>query len=567
MAETIHSYDLVVNAKNALAQVRKIQKLQKQINQQNKSSTQQSLRNERSVQQAQQQTNAQKNGHLRRQRTAEQRAALQKQKALAKEKADLKRFHQFRDRQLSTMQFARLDAEKQYNLKRILWAEKSHQEVMENYKTELNAIKRNANAQKVREAKRKKVAAQKGGALGAMPLMANPLGMGIAAATGGVMVLGAGSSEYKELQQGANTVGMDVNSFNKLASSIAASSDVSRQGSVDLIQDLLDRAGETIEETTYDSKTGEFVTGEGSILANYLKEQGIIQGNTQDELEASMKQFFSQTPDMLFKAISEASRDMTTQQRAFILEAFTSNLNRAAAGYTENRAAFDQGGRDALTFNVADTEAIKAFSEGMRSFGAMVQQIPLGLFKEFTNSLSPSSLKLLENLGTLIGNLVGLLGDGFAAVLNLVSPMLNEVVTVFSALTEKLKPITEQFTKITDVIGQMFGEILGGIKKLLSALNPFSGDEETTTSATNGTTSTSSTPAPVSSKPVPVPRASYIPKASNTYSGYGTQRPIQVQVQAQLDIDSETVATSVMNTQTAEGAIERTLNNHSKGNF
>lgn len=505
--------------------------------------------------------------------TAEQKEQAAKLKAQAKEQARTKKFEAWKTAQFRTATFEKLSLEQQMQIKRVLSAKKSEDEIRDEYKATTALIRRENKRRAAYERKQSKLSSGGGstsviaggaGAGGAMALMANPyvLGAGAVLAAGG-MAINSGAEQFNDTKQGANLVGMDFNEFNQLASGLMAVTEMNDVGTVaDKLKDLQDRQGEVLQETTFDTKTGEFKGGEGSILANQLLKTGQIDGSKE-----SLDKFMNQSPEQFIQSVAKATEGMNVKEQAFVLEAFGSDLQNIVRGVQANPDMFNAGKANAVGF---DTDQLKAATDFNLSIQKMVNAISnadMGIFQSFTEHLSPQTLEMFDKVGGAIGNIAEFVGIGLANALNLLSPALNLLLDVFNEIMDVVNPLSSAISGLVKEFTDMMHWITGFISNAFSSMmNDIKNALPSWAQSLLGIESTpSETTTPTAPPPSTVKPSSYLtgnlPSGVKPRYSYVTQQPVQVnnQLTATVNLDGEKVGTIVMDSEAGREGVNRQM--------
>ncbi|PNH81337.1 hypothetical protein [Vibrio diazotrophicus] len=416
----------------------------------------------------------------RKQVNASQKAEIQKQKLAEQTARKNATFEKWKLTQFRSATYAKMKLSDQLKVKEILNSKESHEVIKDNLQKEIALIRRRNVLEQSRAKKQKSVVtggnvgknAASGAAGGGMiaGAMMNPYVLGTAAVLGGgAMAVKAGSEDYKNLQQGAQLTGMDFNTYARESAGMAAVSGMSQETISDKFKDIADRQGEFLNESTFNQKTGQYEGGEGSILANQLLKTGMSQDQVMQTMQLDPAEFT--------KTVSEALKDTDIKTQTFALEAFASDLTNIVKGMQENRSGYESAKANATTFNDNDIAKAKEFQLALSGIASSLGQIPLNIFKEFTNSLSPQTLEMLGKLGEAIGKLGGIFGDVLAIVLNLVSVGLSPLLDVVNWLLDAIKPLTEimgEWSQSIQTTYQVISEMVKNfVKGLISAIPDF----------------------------------------------------------------------------------------------
>ncbi|HAS6212348.1 TPA: hypothetical protein ACGU4W_001087 [Vibrio vulnificus] len=499
---------------------------------------------------------------------AEERLRLQQQKQEAA-------FNKWKNTQFRSAAFARLSLEEKMNLKRILNSKKAEAEIRDEFQATTASYRREMAKRAKMDKKSSSVSVSKGagagaagGALGGVAagaaLMSNPYIAGAAVLGGaGVMATVEGGKQFKELQQGSELLGVDVNTLNKFSQGVMASTDIDSISSVnEILKNLQDRSGEVFQETKFDRKTGEFKGGEGSIVANELMKRGVISN------EDDLKKYFSVNGVELTNNLSRDLEGLDKNSLTFMLEAFGSDFSNIVAGLGTEAAKTAQA--NATQFNDSDMKDATLFMSELNKFTSSIASLPLDMFKEFTNSLSPEALKMFSSLGTIIKNLAVSFSELLAIVVNVLSVALTPLIQVLEVFTGGLKDmltsISESVQILTTMIHvsfvqplkDMFLSAIDSIKAALMKILPDWALPDDMKSSKQKDVSGSSTTTPVSSTtPATVPTIPYnmrsqsLPMTTQPYSYNGIQtmqsQQTNVTSNVNLIVDGKVLANTVVN--------------------
>ena len=378
---------------------------------------------------------------------AEERLRLQQQK---KEAA----FQKWKNTQFRSAVYARLSLDEQMNLKRILSSKKTEDQIRDEFQATTAKYRREMAKRAKMDKKASSVAVSSGagaagGAAMGAAMMSNPYVAGAAiVGTAGVMATVEGGKQFKELQQGSELLGVDINTLNKFSQGVMASTDIGSISDVaDKIKDLNDRSGEVFQETKFDSKKGEFKRGEGSIVANELLKRGVISNET------DLKKYFSVDGVELTQKLSKDLQGLDKNSLTFMLEAFGSDFSNIVSGLGTEAAKTAQA--NATQFNDADMKDATLFMSELNKFTSSIASLPLDMFKEFTNSLSPEALKMFSSLGNIIKNLAVSFAELLSIVVNVLSVALTPLIQVLELFTGGLKELLTSISESVQILTTM----------------------------------------------------------------------------------------------------------------
>lgn len=523
---------------------------------------------------ATQKATVQKTASIKAVQTAEDRART---KAAAKEKA----FEKWKLAQFRSTAYGKLTIEQQMNLKRVLSAKSSEEQIRAEY-VKTMALMRRENARNVKMAKNKTsvganagAGAATGGFVGAASnLMLNPViaSMVVSTVTVGSMIV-SGTQQFKDTKTAANLTGMDYNEFAMLANGLMAVSeslnDVNAVG--DKIKDLQDRMGEVTKETTYDKKKGEYKGGEGSILANFLLDKGLITTN-----KSSLDAFMNQSPLKFLESVAKATNGMDVKEQSFILEAFGSDLTNIIRGIQTNPQEFGSAALRAVTFDETQMAAATRFTSELAKLASVFGNMDMTVFQGFTENLSPETLEMFRRIGSVIGDVVDILADAASILLNTVSPFFNLFLSGVNALTSGVKGLIDPLAKIADDLSGLVGKILApfeqifdGLKKLVDRLSNWLSQKTDSFLGWFGIgsddNSSNSIPSNISSTN-PLDKKEYstnytsTPTPSNNHMPYGAAAQGKVYLENQtnitVELDSDVVARAVTNTEAFRSGVD-----------
>lgn len=503
--------------------------------------------------------------------SAQQKEQAAKLKAQAKEQARIQRFEQWKTAQFRSATFEKLSLEQQMQIKRVLSAKKSEDEIRDEYKATTALIRRENKRRAAYERKASKLSngggtsVVAGGAGGAMALMANPYVLGGAALiAGGGAAIASGSEQFNDTKQGANLVGMDFNEFNQLASGLMAVTEMNDVGTVaDKIKDIQDRQGEVLQETTFDTKTGQFKGGEGSILANQLLKTGQIDGSKE-----SLDKFMNQSPEQFIQSVAKATEGMNVKEQAFVLEAFGSDLQNIVRGVQANPDMFNAGKANAVGFDADQLKAATDFNLSIQGMVNAISNADMGIFQSFTEHLSPQTLEMFGRVGKAIGNIAEFVGTVLAGALNLLSPAVNLVLDVFNELMDVINPLTsalsDLLTEFTDIMHWITGFISNAFSSMMNDIKnalPSWAQSLLGIESTPSETTTPTTPPPTSTVKPSNYLTGNLPSGNKPSYSYGTQQPVQqsIRVEVPVHLDSEKVGQAVMDSEAGREGINRQM--------
>ncbi|MEF1284390.1 hypothetical protein QTN94_10535 [Vibrio sp. M250220] len=224
----------------------------------------------------------------------------------------------------------------------------------------------------------------------------------------------------------------------------------------------VEQDAETVAESTFNAKTGEFEKGEGSILLNKLLEAGVIDGSKE-----SANKFFEGDSVEVVKKIAAATQGMDQKQLTFALEAFGSDLTNVVVGMRSEE--FKTASANATTFNDSDMADANRFMSELNKFTSQLAAIPLGMFKEFTNSLSPSTLEMFGKIGKVLSNVATVFGEMLSVVLNVISLALNPLLDVFVSLTDASKATWSALAEGVEEMTTWLDDLLKPLQDALTA--------------------------------------------------------------------------------------------------
>ncbi|GHW87769.1 hypothetical protein VCSRO154_3269 [Vibrio metoecus] len=507
--------------------------------------------------------------------TAEQKAAAQAEKLKAQEAAKLKKFNDWKLAQFRSAAFERLSLEQKMELKRVLSAKRSEEEIREEYRQTTAMMRRENQRRAAYERKQSKInnSGVKGGLTagatggGIVALAGNPAALAAAAVIGGgAMAINSGSQQFRDTKEGANLVGLDYNEFAQLANGLIAVTETIPDVSTaaDKIKDLLDRSGEVMAETVFDSDKGEFDKGEGSILANLLLKQGVITGDKE-----SLNNFMNQSPDKFIESVVKATEGLDAKQQAFVLEAFGSDFYNIVRGIQTNRQGFEAGKQNAVQFNTAEMTAATEFNKSVASMVSAISNADLNIFKSFTEFLSPSSLAMFGKLGELLNSIATLLGYTLSGALNLLSPAINLVLDGLNLLLGGLTNVQRYITELTKYVSDgltiatewIKNSLRGMLHDILNVLPDFAKKALGISTVEQTPTTPTTTTAPTTPKPYNMTS----PTTYGGYSGYGTQNPTtttnptNTTATVNLVVDGNTLATAVVNSAVGQEGVKQIM--------
>lgn len=529
---------------------------------------------------------------------------LAKKRQLEKEKQAQVKFDSWKLRQLRSDAYQRLSLEQQMNIKRVLSAKKSEQEIREEFELTSSKYKREIRQRNSYE--RKQAAANRkahatggkgasGGGVGVAMLLANPAVMGVAMATvGSALTVKGGADDFKILQQASVGSGASVKDLQKEAfiNQSVLGTEFSSDKTAQILIDMSDKMGELNRDLTID-KEGKLAGGGGGVdAAQYLVDQGVIANN-----EKAIKEYFSgdalKVQRKLFADLERTGADANTI--SFVTESLASDLSRVykARQDTQKVQAAEKNYTD-LNIGLSDDDITRMdkVSAAFATMAVSLASFPLNVFNGFTESLSPESQANLKKFGELlaklskpIGKLIGILLDLTLTALTPLLKYTDAIVIAFNSLVDALKAGADMFVNVRKTIVSFFGSLISGIFDALTSAIPdfllpddFKKDTTSTVSNTSNTVSNNDTvskethPTYLTGNTTPVQAYngynSYITPPTPQQSINTTQKPVSVNVNGEqttnvvLTLDGAKVAESVSKSPLLQSQIESQLYPH-----
>ncbi|TXX48349.1 phage tail protein [Vibrio cholerae] len=443
------------------------------------------------------------------------------------------RFEAWKTQQLRSASMDRLTLEQKMQVKHLLSAKKTEEEIRDEYKKTTRIMQRE-NKRRAKMNKNKagglgggvggggsKVSAALGG-LGIGGVIAGgltPLTVAAASAAAALMSVASGANQYKELRAGADRAGVSVDYLNRMdfiTQGLGQGDEFNREKLADMISDFDERRGELSKDLALNNK-GEFTGGEAADLANALKDAGLVK--TVDD----MKRFVSGSTEEVFGRVLDTTAALqeqgkiTDSEARFILESFTSDLGKLGNVYNKNSEQVTQLSKDyeKLGNRITDAQQQKMNEVGKTfSFiGAVFDKFNLNVFKGFSEMLSTTALEgfsemaaVFSRLAPVIGKIVGIFAELVGLAFKGISPALSLIMTGFENLVNGLTSIVKTiFTHVTEPMAKAFHEIFktvenlinglwswidGLIKKATSLLPSWMGGSKENTTTSNNTTPT-----------------------------------------------------------------------------
>ncbi|EOV3352753.1 hypothetical protein ACONG6_003559 [Vibrio cholerae] len=537
--ENIQSYglDFVFNSRKAL---QKINEFERAVNKKMQRINTQHVKAEKEKTKA---TVTQGNKRI----SAEEKQAARELKIKLKQEEVLRkkqvRFEAWKTQQLRSASMDRLTLEQKIQVKHLLSAKKTEEEIRDEYKKTTRMMQRE-NKRRAKMNKNKagglggvgggsKVSAALGG-LGIGGVIAGgltPLTVAAASAAAALMSVASGANQYKELRAGADRAGVSVDYLNRMdfiTQGIGQGDEFNRDKLADMLSDFDERRGELTRSLDVNNK-GEFTGGEGADLANALKSAGLVK--TVDDV----KKFVSGSTEEVFGRVLDTTAELqkqgkiTDSEARFILESFTSDLGKLGAAYNKNSEQVTQLSKDYAklgnTITDAQQQKMNAVGSTFAYIGAVLDKFNLNVFKGFSEMLSTTALEgfqemaaVFSRLAPLIGKIVGLVGNFVGVLFKGLAPVLSMVMTGLERLVDGLtsvantiidwvlapiaNAINEVVRTIQSLLNGLFSFIDGLIKRATSLLPSWMGGSS---SAEATTTSNNTTPTPYNMRQQAVP--------------------------------------------------------------
>ncbi|PAS39872.1 hypothetical protein CGT68_17775 [Vibrio cholerae] len=455
------------------------------------------------------------------------------------------RFEQWKTQQLRSASMDRLTLEQKMQVKHLLSAKKTEEEIREEYRKTTRMMQReNRRRAKIHKNKSgglggvvgggSKVGAALGGTAlgGVIAAGLNPLTAAAAAAAAALMSVASGANKYKELRASADKADVGVDFLNKLSfvsAGIGQSNEFSTEKIADIIHNMDEKRGEITRDLSMDTKGRFSGGGEGVDLANALLDAGLVK--TVDDV----KKFVSGSTEEVFTRILTTTEDMlkqgkiTSSERRFILESFSSDLGVFATALTKNSEQVKQLEQDYAklgnTITDAQQQKMNAVGSTFAYIGGVFDKFNLNVFKGFSEMLSTTALEgfsemaaVFSRLAPLIGKIVGVVGNfvgvlfkGLAPVLDLVMDALTLLVDGLTSVANTIidwviapiaNAINEVVRTIQSLLNGLFSFIDGLIKRATSLLPSWMGGSSSEATNTN---TQSSTPTPYNMRQQAVP--------------------------------------------------------------
>lgn len=432
------------------------------------------IKHEQTVQAATKRSESVKRGEV-------SKTAAKQQRELQKQQRKQAAFEKWKLTQYRSTAFQRLNLEQQMNVKRILSSKNSEEEIRDAYQRTTSIYKREIQQRRAYEKRQRSVGsgrgaaavAGRGGAMGGMAgglmaLASNPIALGVGASVAaGGMLINAGADNVTETRRAADDAGVDFQTFDRRAFVDSNVSGMSTEKIGQIYQDVNDKLGD-FNANVEVGKDGDFKSGgELTDVANLLKRET---GASNDDVRKMLQGSSIEVADR----VNEALAGSDVQTRTFALESLSSDLFKLqqARGNTDRvQSAQQQFDSMNLGFSDEDLSKINEVSTVMDGFFSVLSRAPTEAFKSFASNLSPETLEMLGKIGELIVNVAGIIGDGLATALNLLSPILNPLIDLINWLVKGLKVVTGAFadlvsgfhpvTAAIEILDKIFKKVFG----------------------------------------------------------------------------------------------------------
>ncbi|WP_025744829.1 hypothetical protein [Salinivibrio costicola] len=452
---------------------RSMQRFETRVQKLKADTTKKEIKHEQTVQAATKRSEQVKRGEVSKTAAAQQRERIKQQKKQAA-------FEKWKLSQYRSTAFQRLNLEQQMNVKRILSSKNSEEEIRDEFQRTTSIYKRELQQRKAYKKRQRSVGGRGGAAVaargagaggmagGLMALASNPVALGVGAtvAAGG-MLINAGADNVTETRRAADDAGVDFQTFDRRAFVDSNVSGMSTEKIGQIYQDVNDKLGD-FNANVEVGKDGDFKSGgELTDVANLLKRET---GASNDDVRKMLQGSSIEVADR----VNEALAGSDVQTRTFALESLSSDLFKLqqARGNTDRvQSAQQQFDQMNLGFSDEDLTKINEVSVVMDGFFSVLSRAPTEAFKSFASNLSPETLEMLGKIGELIVNVAGIIGDGFATALNLLSPILNPLLDVLNWLVKGLKWVTGAFadlvsgfhpvTAAIEILDKIFKKVFG----------------------------------------------------------------------------------------------------------
>ena len=425
----------------------------------------------------------------------EHKAAAAKDKLLAKEKAQQKRFNTWRKSQQRRLIDSQLDQHQKMEIMRILSTTRAEHEIRSLYDETLRKFRANKlkevqaakAADKLRVDSEKstnaRMAKLKAGAFAAAQVAA-------AAVTAGAAVIGMGGKQYKDDKANAANAGMDTETYQRKSYVASNSTNLDKDMIADVWQDVNDKIGSKHRLTR--DKNGKIGGGDAGLI-DQIEWIEMQQGRqmSQGEIDTLFSGDADEVLTKLNAKFDEFGADIKTKTQLF--ESLSSNSWKLTSQMLKNSEAVKQAEADfkRLGLGIQDLESVDRVTAAFSRMWGVLSQAPLEAFEAFSKALNPSTTAVLQQLSEKLVGFSRVIGELFAGALNMLAPHLEKVMVLFEKLTPLFSYIANSvgasLTLLFDVVGVVVDSLNTAVTAITQIVNgDFSGAMDTMVNGIKG---------------------------------------------------------------------------------